>query len=72
VTGFARRVLWALAAVTVGVEVWAYVAYRDAIDGVFANVAILVYAAIVALAVWFVDFLYRVIRYPPHRKPPAG
>jgi hypothetical protein len=51
----------ALAVVTLGLEVWAYLAYRDSVDGqaVLVNVAILVYAFIVAGVVFGIDEFVR-------------
>ena len=43
----ARYIMAAIVAATVGLEVWAYLAYRDTVDGqaVLVNFAILVYAS---------------------------
>jgi hypothetical protein len=46
----ARYIMAAIVAVTLGLEVWAYLAYRNTVDGqaVLVNFAILVYAFIAA------------------------
>ena len=57
----ARYVTAAIAVVTVGLEVWAYVAYRDSVDGqaVLVNFAILIYAFIAAGVVFGIDEVAR-------------
>jgi len=55
------RYITAAAVVTLGLEVWAYLAYRDSVDGqaVLVNFAILVYAFIAAGVVFGVDEVAR-------------
>jgi hypothetical protein len=57
----ARYITAAIAAVTLGLEVWAYLAYRDSVDGqaVLVNVAILIYAFVVAGVVFGIDEVVR-------------
>ena len=43
-------------------EIVAYFVYRDAIDGVLANLAIAIYGLFVLLAVWGIDRLTRRLR----------
>jgi hypothetical protein len=57
----ARYITGAIAVATIGLEVWAYLAYRDTVDGqaVLVNFAILVYAFIAAGAVFGIDEVVR-------------
>jgi hypothetical protein len=57
----ARYITAAIAVATLGLEVWAYLAYRDSVDGqaVLVNFAILVYAFIVAGVVFGIDEVVR-------------
>ena len=63
----ARYITAVLVVVTVVLEVWAYLAYRDLVDGqaVLVNVAILIYAFVAAAIVFGID---RVVRHLNHRR----
>jgi hypothetical protein len=63
----ARYITAAIAVATLGLEVWAYLAYRDTVDGqaVLVNFAILVYAFIAAGVVFGID---EVVRHLSHRR----
>jgi hypothetical protein len=65
-----RIAIGLLISTTLALEVWAYFHFQNAPDGVFANLAIFIYAIFAAAFVLLVDYLYRTIRYPPHRRPP--
>ena len=57
----ARYITAAVAVATLGLEVWAYLAYRNTVDGqaVLVNFAILVYAFIAAGVVFGIDEVVR-------------
>jgi hypothetical protein len=56
---------WIIRVVVVAIvvlEIVAYFVYRDAIDGVLANLAIAIYGLFVLVAVWGIDRLTRYLR----------
>jgi hypothetical protein len=57
----ARYIMAVIVAATVSLEIWAYLAYRDTVDGqaVLVNFAILVYAFIAAGVVFGIDEVVR-------------
>lgn len=62
ISKFARYTIGLLVLLTVGLEAWAYIAYRNATDGVFANVAILVYGIVAVFLVKVIDDVVRHLR----------
>jgi membrane protein YdbS with pleckstrin-like domain len=56
----ARWITLVVGVAVVVMEIVAYFVYRDAIDGVFANLAIAIYGLFALVAVWVID---RLVRY---------
>jgi hypothetical protein len=67
-----KRVRWTAVVIvvaTVVLEVVAYLVYRNAIDGVFVNMAVAVYGLFAFAGLWAIDRLVRRVRRRSARRP---
>ena len=67
----ARYAVGAVVVLTIGLEVWAYIAYRNATDGVFVNAAILIYALIAIGVIKALDVIVRRVLRQRHSANPS-
>lgn len=66
----ARWAICAAVVATVVLEVLAYYHYRNAIDGIFVNLAVAIYGLIAIAVIWVADRVVRHIRRRPvHSQP---
>ncbi len=67
----ARYAVGVIVVLAIGLEVWAYIAYRNATDGVFVNAAILIYTLIAIGVVKALDVIVRRWRRQRHFANPS-